>query len=488
MRRCGPTSALTIFVANAPTSSYEEEEVEAFYMDLEKFYREDHAFYKVIIGDFNTEKPSSLRWTWESPGGGYRNEIDHIIVNKRFCLTDVGVVPKFYTGSDHRLLRGKFSFTRRAKKAAKFRERNPRTTINWDLFATLAGSWEDSAMDNIDEEYDRLDEHLHDCAKKAESFKTTKRRLSLETFELIQRGAARAAGNQELTSELARLCREAIKEDLKERRAEVLAEAAEAGKSICYARRDFASRKTRMTALRNPKGTAIASRRGMEKIIYDFYSDLFDSHVHLPPHHLRENGQVIPEVFPSQLRHAIMSVRNRTAPGPDRIRPQHLKSLSPVLINTLARLFTRYQSECKVPKQWKTSKTVLLYKKADPHDIGNYRPICLLSVIYKLFTRVILNRIEKVLDEGQPCEQAGFRKGFSTIDHIHTVSKLIEVSRECKPLCLTIIDLKKAFDSVETEAAEEALDNQGVPTQYLKVLRELYSNLRKFAILQEYHH
>ncbi|KAK6749446.1 hypothetical protein RB195_001822 [Necator americanus] len=50
-------------------------------------------------------------------------------------------------------------------------------------------------MDNIDEEYDRLVEHLHDCAKKAESFKTTKRRLSLETLELIrQRRAARAAG------------------------------------------------------------------------------------------------------------------------------------------------------------------------------------------------------------------------------------------------------------------------------------------------------
>ncbi|KAK6764911.1 hypothetical protein RB195_025013 [Necator americanus] len=44
------------------------------------------------------------------------------------------------------------------------------------------------------------------------------------------------------------------------------------------------------------------------------------------------------------------------------------------------------------------------------------------------------------------------------------------------PLCLTFIDLKKAFDSVEMEAVVEALDNQGVPTQYIKVLRELYSN------------
>ncbi|KAK6748115.1 hypothetical protein RB195_001001 [Necator americanus] len=125
MRRCGPTPALTIFVAYAPTSSYDEEEVEAFYMDLKKFYREDHAFYKVIIGDFNAkvgprrtpeelhigthglqwndqgerlsefimttktihgnsqfQMHSSLRWTWESPGGGHRNAINHNIVNK----------------------------------------------------------------------------------------------------------------------------------------------------------------------------------------------------------------------------------------------------------------------------------------------------------------------------------------------------------------------------------------------------------------------
>ncbi|VDO90577.1 unnamed protein product [Heligmosomoides polygyrus] len=89
---------------------------------------------------------------------------------------------------------------------------------------------------------------------------------------------------------------------------------------------------------------------------------------------------------------------------------------------------------------------------------GNNPPICLLSIVYKLFTRVILNRISKTLDEGQPCEKAGFRRVFSTIDHIHTITKLIEVSREYKlPLCLTYIDLKKAFDSVEIEAVMEAL-------------------------------
>ncbi|KAE9419614.1 hypothetical protein Angca_009749, partial [Angiostrongylus cantonensis] len=185
----------------------------------------------------------------------------------------------------------------------------------------------------------------------------------------------------------------------------------------------------------------------------------------------------VPPVLPFKIRYATSSVKNRTAPGPDRIRLEHLKNIPPVLVNTLARFFTHYMSECKVSTQRKTTKTVLLFKKGDLHHLGKYRPICLLSVVYKLFTRVILNRIDRTLDEGQPCEQAGFRKGNSTMDHIHTLTRLIEVSREYKrPLCLTFIDLEKAFDSIEIEAVMEALGIQGVPTQYIKILRELYKN------------
>ncbi|EYC15252.1 hypothetical protein Y032_0037g3415 [Ancylostoma ceylanicum] len=136
---------------------------------------------KTIHGNSQFQKPTSLRWTWESPGAEYYNEIDHIIVNRRFCLTDV----------------------------------------------------EDTVVDNIDEEYEQLIQHLRDSAKKAEGSRITNRRLSHDTLELIrQHEAARAAGNYQLTFELARRCREAIKEDLKERRAAVLAEAAEAGRSI----------------------------------------------------------------------------------------------------------------------------------------------------------------------------------------------------------------------------------------------------------------
>ncbi|EYC30235.1 hypothetical protein Y032_0005g2531 [Ancylostoma ceylanicum] len=278
----------------------------------------------------------------------------------------------FYTGPDHRLLRARFFFSRRGEKAAKYKKRSPKPTINRDLFTVLAGFWEDMVVDNIDEEHERLIQNLRDSAKKAEGSRTTKRRLSHETLELLrQRGAARATGNYKLAYELARRCREVIKGDLKERQAAMLAEAAEAGRSICNTCRDFTKRKTKMAALRRPDGTTSLSRRAVEKVIYDLYSELFDNHVHLPPCYLREDGYVIPSVLPSEDRHAIKLVKYRTAPAPDRIRPEHLKNLPIALVNTLARLSTRYLSECEVPSQWKTSRTVLLYKKGDPQDVGN---------------------------------------------------------------------------------------------------------------------
>ncbi|VDM58985.1 unnamed protein product [Angiostrongylus costaricensis] len=55
LKRYRSIPPLTILVAFAPTSSYDEEEVEAFCMDLEKFYREDHTFFKVIDGDFDAK-------------------------------------------------------------------------------------------------------------------------------------------------------------------------------------------------------------------------------------------------------------------------------------------------------------------------------------------------------------------------------------------------------------------------------------------------
>uniref|UniRef100_A0A7I4Z8G8 Reverse transcriptase domain-containing protein n=1 Tax=Haemonchus contortus TaxID=6289 RepID=A0A7I4Z8G8_HAECO len=257
LRRCGSTTALTV--------------------------SEDHTLFKVIVGDFNA-KIGPRRTTEELHIGTHGME-----------WNEQGERLSEFIMSTH-------TIHVRGERAAKSRKRSPKTVVNWDHFASLASLWEDSVNDNIDEEYDQLVEHLHDCARRAESLKDVKKRLSSKTLELVrQRGIARATGNHQQTSELAKVRREAIEEDLKERRAAVMDEAAEAGKSIRKARRNFANYKTKMTSLHRPDGTVTASRRAMENVIYDFYSDLFDSYVYRPTCHLRQDGYVVLSVLPSEI-------------------------------------------------------------------------------------------------------------------------------------------------------------------------------------------
>ena len=117
---------------------------------------------------------------------------------------------------------------------------------------------------------------------------------------------------------------------------------------------------------------------------------------------------------------------------------------------------------------------MIIFKKGNKKDLKNYRPMCLLLNIYKVLMKVLMQRLEKTLDENQPREQAGFRSRYSMTDHIHVMK---EKCREYNiPLFITFIDYKKAFDSMQTQAVLTSLQEQGIEDVYIKLLKEIYTN------------
>lgn len=118
---------------------------------------------------------------------------------------------------------------------------------------------------------------------------------------------------------------------------------------------------------------------------------------------------------------------------------------------------------------------MLLFKKGDAKSISNYRPISLMPCLYKVFSATLLRRLTKIIDENQPVEQAGFIRGFSTMDHIHTLKIIIDKYNEYnKPLYISFIDYSKAFDSIFHESIWEALSAQGVNKDYLDIIKQIY--------------
>ncbi|KAA5557034.1 hypothetical protein F3G48_33075, partial [Pseudomonas aeruginosa] len=118
------------------------------------------------------------------------------------------------------------------------------------------------------------------------------------------------------------------------------------------------------------------------------------------------------------------------APGPDGISNEILRNIKEILLPVLTGIFNDIMNTETIPQQWTEFLIILLYKKGDKYDIGNYRPISLMSNVYKIFAKIILKRIERTLDENQPIEQAGFRKDYSVIDHIHVVRQILEKYNE----------------------------------------------------------
>eukprot|EP00959_Pyramimonas_sp_CCMP1952_P439546 9201969-Pyramimonas_sp.AAC.1 len=65
------------------------------------------------------------------------------------------------------------------------------------------------------------------------------------------------------------------------------------------------------------------------------------------------------------------------------------------------------------PDEWRHTVIKVMPKSGDPQQAKNYIPICTIPLLYKLFSRLLYNRLQPVLDKRQTDDQAGFRPGRS---------------------------------------------------------------------------
>ena len=111
---------------------------------------------------------------------------------------------------------------------------------------------------------------------------------------------------------------------------------------------------------------------------------------------------------------------------PDLIKPYKTKLLLP-----LHDVLCQCWQEGAIPQDMRDSKIITLYKnKGERNDCNNYRGISLVSIVGKVFARVILIRLQKLVERIYPESHCGFRAGRSTIDMIFSLRQLQEKWRE----------------------------------------------------------
>jgi len=134
------------------------------------------------------------------------------------------------------------------------------------------------------------------------------------------------------------------------------------------------------------------------------------------------------------------------------------------------------REEAVPPSKWRLSSITVLFKSGDPTLPSNYRPITILPLLYKLFSRLLRRRLTCILDTQQSIDQAGFRAGFSAEDHLFVLAMLQQKCEEFRSeLWMAALDFKKAFDTVRHSTIWKALSEQHVPGGYVQLLRKLYA-------------
>ena len=146
---------------------------------------------------------------------------------------------------------------------------------------------------------------------------------------------------------------------------------------------------------------------------------------------------------------ALQHLKPGKTPGPDSICPELILHAGAALKSWLRDLLSSCLCRLKIPKIWRRALVVAIPKPGKPvGDPKSYRPIPLLCVPYKILERLIYARVEPLIDPLLPKEQAGFRRGKSTVDQVVLLTQNIEDTFEAKKKAGAVfINLTAVYDT-----------------------------------------
>ena len=159
-----------------------------------------------------------------------------------------------------------------------------------------------------------------------------------------------------------------------------------------------------------------------------------------------------------------------------RIQAELLKSGGSAVIDWLSiELLQEVWRTRQVPQEWKDAILVPLHKKKDKKICDNYCGVALLSVPGKVLALILLERLQTIMEPQLLKAQCGFRKGCGTGDQIWVVRQVVERAKEYHtPVCMSFVDLTKAYKSVNRQALIAILKKYRVPQGLTDNIQELH--------------
>ena len=186
------------------------------------------------------------------------------------------------------------------------------------------------------------------------------------------------------------------------------------------------------------------------------------------------------------------SMPDNKAPGIDKITIRVIKDCLPVIAPWITSIINNSFTNNIFPTAWKIAEVIPIHKDGDHEQPNNNRPISLLPVISKICERIALNQLTSYLTINRrlSAHQSGNKAWHSTeTSLINSTDSILKAIDQKKVTAVTLLDMSKAFDSINHEILLVKLKHVGVSSSCLSwfksYLSERYQTVRINSTLSD---
>jgi len=175
---------------------------------------------------------------------------------------------------------------------------------------------------------------------------------------------------------------------------------------------------------------------------------------------------------------AINGMKTNKSPGLDGLTVEFYQKISNQISPLLHKSICQSYDKGELTRSQKQSIFSLIFKKGNPEDLENWRPISLLNVDYKIIARVLALRLQNVLPSIISMDQQGFIKNRFIGYNIRQIQDIIDYAELVKiDGAILFLDFKKAFDTLEWDFLLQVLCKFGFKANFINWVKLLYNNI-----------
>ena len=187
------------------------------------------------------------------------------------------------------------------------------------------------------------------------------------------------------------------------------------------------------------------------------------------------NNELTDEIKRAELDSALSTCDPGSSPGPDGIPFDFYKKYWDLIGPSMLKLMNEIMTTKTTITSHKFGLIKLIPKKRSPCNVNDYRPISLLCTDYRIYAKIIANRLRDSLTNVISNAQTGGVKGRDIADNLAIIRNTIQYANDSqKKAAIISIDFQKAFDMVERSFLWESMEKYGYSTEFINILKGTY--------------